>query len=138
MSMLQEGPLSSFTPAGHTGAFLAIVVAWLGFLTPALTAIATLISIVWFFICVWESATCKGWRMGVTHWKNNWIMRHRARVLAKLRAQELKTQAKIKAAELLRAARQDARNLVASASATAASVVAHEPVATATKIPPVT
>lgn len=118
--------IQQYEPVGHPGAIVALILAWSGYLAPLLTALATVASLVWFAICIWESST-------IQHWKNNLIMRHRARKLARLKARELKVQASITAIELLRSARTDAKEVVAAAAADAARLLAHEPVQNAAK-----
>lgn len=129
-------PIEGYAPAGHAAAIVGVLASWAGILSPLLTALATIFTIAWMAICVWESATCRSWRDGLRHWKNNAIMKHRARKLARLKARELKTQAAILAQEKLSQARVEARGVVATAAADAARVVAHEPVETAAKLVP--
>jgi hypothetical protein len=134
--MTLEHTMQEVAPVGHATSLTALALAWAGVLSPLLTVIATFFTAVWVMICVWESETCKGWRTGLRHWKNNTIMTHRARKLAKLTALKLRTEAKILAEAKLSMARSDARDLVAEAATKAALVVAQEPVATAAKLTP--
>ena len=124
---IEDNTFSQIAPVGHGGAVLAILTAWAGVLTPLLTAVATIASIVWFGICIWESQT-------IQHWKNNFIMKRRTRKLIKLKTRELQVQAQITAMELVRSAKVDARDLVASAAVDAAHLAAAEPAATAAKL----
>lgn len=60
------------------------------------------------------------------HWKANYLMKRRAKKLAKLRAREKIVVAQIAALEKIRTARKEARDMVAEASAEAAKMVAEE------------
>lgn len=90
--------------------------AWL----PQLTgAIGGVLGAAYYVIQLYESRTFQ-------HWKNNWLMKRRARKLARLRARLIVTTAQIKAIEKIRVARREARELVAEASSTAKQVLAEQ------------
>lgn len=48
-------------PVGNVGATGAIVISWMGVLTPILTAIATTMAILWYTLTLYESKTCQKW-----------------------------------------------------------------------------
>ncbi len=102
-------------PVGHAVSLGAIV----GSLAGWLPHIAAVLSIVWFFICIYESRT-------VQHWKSNYTMRRRARKLAKLKAREKVVIAQITALETVRAAKVEAREMVADAKVEATKLMIHE------------
>jgi hypothetical protein len=83
-----------------------------------LPAIASILSIVWFCIQIYESRT-------FTHAKNNWLMRRKAKKIAKLKAKEKVLAAQIEAIETVRSAKVVAREKVVTAKAEAALDVIH-------------
>src|SRR5574337_147431 len=56
------------------------------------------------------------------HWKNNWLLKHRARVLARLQKRAKITAARIQALQNIRIARTEAREIVEKAHAEAACI----------------
>ncbi|MGH7175146.1 MAG: hypothetical protein ACREGR_02180 [Minisyncoccia bacterium] len=56
------------------------------------------------------------------HWKNNWLMKHRAHKLARLQKKAKITSAKIEALEKIRHARMEARVIVAQATEDAKTI----------------
>lgn len=56
------------------------------------------------------------------HWKNNWLMKHRARLLARLQRRAAMTAARIQALQRIRVGRQEAKDIVNEATAVAATI----------------
>ncbi len=109
--------MDNFGPTLNWVSTAAVVTTIMGILPP----MAAALSVVWFLICIHESRPFQ-------HWKMNWIMKHRAKKLARLRAKEKVVVAQIKAIETIRAARVEARELVQTAKSQAAQIVVHESV----------
>ena len=84
-----------------------------------LPAIASILSIIWFGIQIYESRT-------FTHWKNNWLMKRKAKKIARLKAKEKVLAAEILAIETVRSARVEAREKVATAKVEATLDVVHD------------
>lgn len=53
---------------GHVSATGAVLLAWVGILTPVLTAIATFLAIVWYLVVLYESDTFKRMRADMKNW----------------------------------------------------------------------
>ena len=90
-----------------------------GTLMGYLPAIASILSIIWFGIQIYESRT-------FVHWKNNWLMKRKAKKIARLKAREKILAAQILAIETVRAARVEAREKVATAKTEATLDVVHD------------
>jgi uncharacterized membrane protein len=101
----------------------ALVLTILGYLPTILAVIASLLGVIWFLICIFESRS-------YTHWSRNRNMKRNARRLMKLRAREKVVIAKIEAAETLRQARVAARELVDRQIAEAEKLVAQNNIVT--------
>lgn len=84
-----------------------------------LPAIASVLSIIWFGIQIYESRT-------FTHWKNNWIMKHKAKKIARLKAKEKVLAAQILAIETVRAAKVEASLQETEAKTEATLDVVHD------------
>ena len=95
----------------------ALIVTILGYLPTILAVVASILGVIWFLICIYESKS-------YTHWSRNRRMKRNARRLMKLRAKEKVVIAKIEAAETLRQARVAARELVDRQIAEAEKLIA--------------
>lgn len=93
------------------GSIIGTIVGWL-------PAIASVLSILWFCIQIYESRT-------FIHAKNNWLMRRKAKKIAKLKAREKILAAQIQAIETVRSAKVEAREKVAAAKTEAILDVIH-------------
>lgn len=108
--------LQDIAPVGNATSATVLTASLLAWIPPSAALIGSLLGILWFVICITESRTYQ-------HWRNNLRMKHRARKLARLKAQEKIVIAEILALEALRAARVEARELVEGAKADAAVLV---------------
>ncbi len=57
---------SVIQPTGHVAATGVVLMAWLGWLTPVLTAIATVMAILWYAVTLYESKTVQDM---IARWK---------------------------------------------------------------------
>ena len=102
-----------FDGLGHTLS-LSIIIGALGNILPGA---ATLASLIWFLIQIYQSRTFKVWH-------HNWSVARHARRLAKLEAKQRLVQAQIKALELVRSAKVTARNTIEEAKSDATALLA--------------
>lgn len=86
--------------------------AW-AWLPQLIGAIGGVFGAIFYAVQLYESRTFQ-------HWKNNFLLKHRARKLARLQARAVVTAAQIAALEKIRLARREARELVEEASCLAA------------------
>ena len=121
MTMNIEDSHSQITGSSVMGSALVLTI--LGYLPTILAVIASLLGVIWFLICIFESRS-------YTHWSRNRNMKRNARRLMKLRAREKVVIAKIEAAETLRQARVAARELVDRQIAEAEKLVAQNNIVT--------
>lgn len=112
-----ERTMEQISPFGHGTAATAVLAALTGWLPAVLTIIATVFSILWFGLCIWESRT-------VQHWKRNMQLKRRARKLVRYKAKEKIILAEIAALEMVREARTMARDHVEHAKSEAAAELA--------------
>jgi len=120
-----ESSQSQLTGSSVMGSALVLTI--LGYLPTVLAVIASLLGVVWFLICIFESRS-------YTHWSRNRHMKRNARRLMKLRAREKVVIAKIEAAETLRQARVAARELVDRQIAEAEKLVAQNNIVTSADV----
>jgi hypothetical protein len=78
--------------------------------------IAAFVAFIWYLIQIYESRTFQ-------HWRANFLMRRRAKKLARLHAKEKIVAAQIAALEKVRQARAEARDIVADAATEAANLI---------------
>ena len=89
MTMLIEENHYQTTGSSIMGS--ALIVTILGYLPTILAVVASMLGVIWFLICIYESKS-------YTHWSRNQRMKRNARRLMKLRAKEKVVIAKIEAA----------------------------------------
>lgn len=111
---------------GHSISGAAIVGSLTGWFPP----VAAVAAFIWYTIQIYESRTFQ-------HWFRNYLMKKRARKLAKLRAKEKIVLARIEAIEKLRAASVEAKEIVATAKSDAAKLVVEGETDLKSKLPPI-
>ena len=84
-----------------------------------LPSIAAILSIIWFCIQIYESRT-------FNHWKNDFLMRRKAKMISRLRAKEKILAAQIAAIETIRSAKVEAREKVEVAKVEAVLDIVHD------------
>jgi hypothetical protein len=112
-----------FDGFGHTLS-LGILLGALGNILPGT---ATLASLIWFLIQIYQSRTFKNWH-------HNWTAARHVRLLDKLRAEQRIVQARITALEVLRHAKVEAHDLVEGAKSDATALLAVQVAAAAAPV----
>jgi len=113
---LTQHPISKVLDVIAAGAIAGTFVGWIPIL---LGTFATVLSIVWFAIQIYESRT-------FIYWKNNQLMKRKAKKIARLKAKEKILAAQILAIETVRSAKVEAREKVAQAKTEATLDLVHD------------